>query len=117
MSRSRTTITIAHRLSTIRKADKIVVIRAGKAIEEGTHEQLLWNDDGVYSAFVRAQAVEMGDEERDSSMDIEEEPIYVGGSAEAGAQFAKDGSIKSEEEAKPKYKTVGFMGSFGLPPV
>jgi len=37
----RTVIVIAHRLSTVRKADNIVVLEAGKIIEQGTHEDLL----------------------------------------------------------------------------
>lgn len=39
--RDRTAIVIAHRLSTIRTADRIVVLRKGEIIEEGTHESLL----------------------------------------------------------------------------
>lgn len=38
---NRTSFIIAHRLSTIRSADRILVIRDGKIIEEGTHQQLL----------------------------------------------------------------------------
>ena len=39
--RDRTTVVIAHRLSTIRRADKIVVMEAGRIIETGTHAELL----------------------------------------------------------------------------
>jgi len=57
-SKDRTTIVIAHRLSTIRNADHIVVLRAGTKIEEGTHEQLLLVEDGLYKRLVQAQQVE-----------------------------------------------------------
>jgi ABC-type multidrug transport system fused ATPase/permease subunit len=44
----RTALVIAHRLSTIKGADRIVVLRAGRIAEEGTHEELL-RSGGVYS--------------------------------------------------------------------
>ena len=43
----RTVILIAHRLSTVMHADKIVVLAAGRLMEEGTHEQLL-RSGGIY---------------------------------------------------------------------
>ena len=41
LTEGRTSIVIAHRLSTIQKADKIIVLEAGKIIEQGTHQELL----------------------------------------------------------------------------
>ena len=41
LSKDRTTIVIAHRLSTIVKADKILHLKNGSVLEEGTHNQLL----------------------------------------------------------------------------
>jgi ATP-binding cassette subfamily B protein len=39
--RERTTILVAHRVSTVQGADQIVVLRDGRIIERGTHEELL----------------------------------------------------------------------------
>lgn len=44
---NRTSIVIAHRLSTIRHADRILVMRHGELVDQGTHEELMEND-GYY---------------------------------------------------------------------
>lgn len=51
----RTTIVIAHRLSTIQHANKIVVIKDGQVVEEGTHEKLLQIEDGIYQKLYTQQ--------------------------------------------------------------
>ncbi|KAL3698915.1 hypothetical protein R1sor_012991 [Riccia sorocarpa] len=50
----RTTVIVAHRLSTIRNADKIAVVREGKIIETGTHDELLAKN-GPFSLLVKMQ--------------------------------------------------------------
>ena len=57
LSKNRTTIVIAHRLSTIVSADKILHLKDGRVLEEGTHKQLISNS-GAYSDMYRLQSDE-----------------------------------------------------------
>ena len=52
----KTTIVVAHRLSTIRKVDRIIVIGSTGILEEGTHDELLKNPQGLYSKLWNLQA-------------------------------------------------------------
>lgn len=59
--RGRTSIVIAHRLSTVRHADRILVIREGRIIEEGDHEGLLARGGHyaeLYNTYFRHQSLE-----------------------------------------------------------
>ncbi|MCB0451757.1 MAG: ABC transporter ATP-binding protein [Aequorivita sp.] len=55
ITKGRTSIVIAHRLATIKKADKIIVMDAGKIVEEGTHKELLKLENGLYKNLYEVQ--------------------------------------------------------------
>ncbi|KAI9704657.1 MAG: hypothetical protein M1820_005405 [Bogoriella megaspora] len=111
VSKGRTTITIAHRLSTIKKADQIVVLKDGHAVENGTHEELLSRPDGAYFELVRAQNLNLGSEE-DNQLTGELTKV------ESNKLLNEDlEAIQSATQAeKPKEKRKlkhGFFGSVG----
>ena len=56
MMRNRTSIVIAHRLSTIQNADSIVVMKKGRIVEQGTHEELMSSQKG-YKKLVELQTL------------------------------------------------------------
>ena len=52
----RSTLVIAHRLSTIKKAHKIAVLREGRIVEQGTHDELMTKE-GAYYNQVKSQEI------------------------------------------------------------
>ena len=56
LMRGRTSFVVAHRLSTIRNADQIIVMNAGKIIEQGNHDTLMAQN-GFYSQLYSSQFV------------------------------------------------------------
>ena len=51
----RTAVIISHRFSTVRMADRIVVLRQGEIVEDGTHEELVRRG-GLYGELFAMQA-------------------------------------------------------------
>ncbi|MCB0794564.1 MAG: ABC transporter ATP-binding protein [Flavobacteriales bacterium] len=54
----RTSLVIAHRLSTVRNADRILVLDRGIILENGTHEELIANKEGLYHALTRSELMQ-----------------------------------------------------------
>merc|ERR1711920_1021533 len=93
-----TVILIAHRLSTVRAANVIAVINDGRVIEQGTHEQLLQIEDGLYAKLVAKQAERTADALPETGctsplQDIDVDKLF---DRVLGAQDHNDGSSSSE---------------------
>jgi len=74
LMKGRTTIIIAHRLSTVRNADVIVVMKKGKVVEIGNHEQLL-ELDGLYASLVNKQTVSAEKKMKNSLKKSSKQPL------------------------------------------
>jgi ABC-type multidrug transport system fused ATPase/permease subunit len=59
LMQSRTTFVIAHRLSTIRRADQILVVEAGRIVEQGTHAELYAARGRYYDLYTKQHGIEM----------------------------------------------------------
>lgn len=64
LMQGRTSFIIAHRLSTVYRCDKIFVLERGNIVEQGTHEELLRNDTGLYKRLYSLQFTDEGKEGR-----------------------------------------------------
>ncbi|KAJ5516806.1 hypothetical protein N7527_008366 [Penicillium freii] len=106
VSRNRTTLVIAHRLSTVRRADRIIVLRGGLNIEEGTHDELLAVEDGLYRGLVNAQTL-------DSAVDDENDTVETMEPLKDELEHYATATAEDSQEVK-KTKKRGFFTSVGL---
>ncbi|KAI1333561.1 P-loop containing nucleoside triphosphate hydrolase protein [Xylariaceae sp. FL0016] len=108
-----TTITIAHRLSTIKKADHIIVLQNGQAVEQGTHQSLVSNENGAYSALVRAQSLHiLSIDAKEPEARVLDPDIRSGQGQDSNTQDSEPkvtNSITGELSKKPR----SLIGSFG----
>ncbi|XP_074071875.1 bile salt export pump-like isoform X3 [Macrotis lagotis] len=102
----RTTITIAHRLSTIRAADVIIGFELGKAVERGTHEELL-NRKGVYFTLVTLQS--QGDQNLNEKA-VEEDDVPEDASFERNQTFQR-GSYQSSLRASLRQRSKSQLSN------
>ena len=94
VSKGRTVISIAHRLSTIQTADQIVVMKQGRILERGTHQELL-SLEGTYASMVGLQSLTAL---RDNSLD----DINASSTTTFGADRPDNKEIPSEGHGDAK---------------
>jgi ATP-binding cassette subfamily B (MDR/TAP) protein 1 len=108
VSKNRTTIVIAHRLSTIKRADKIIVLRHGQLVEQGTHDELLKMELGVYRGLVTAQNLAMEDEDDNAEGPSLEKTKSANTDTSQAHERTSNASI-----VDPEYRNTGLFNSFG----
>lgn len=106
VSKDRTTIMIAHRLSTVRQADRIIVMQDGISAEQGTHDELLAIENGIYHGLVVSQRIEYLERQETGLDEVADEPTEV----ELSDELYKE---KRDEEEVDVYRNRGFFGSLG----
>ncbi len=106
ISADRTTIVIAHRLSTIRHADVIAVMSKGEIVEQGTHDQLVANPNGAYTALVSLQMQHQQEDSQASVDDVKEELLDTAESAPPAGHLA----LQVAGDAAPGASVLPLMG-------
>jgi subfamily B ATP-binding cassette protein MsbA len=89
LMQGRTTFVIAHRLSTIRRADQILVIEAGRIIEQGTHESLYARGGRYFELYTKQHGLQanlfLAPGEGDSPGDSSRDTVATNGDGEGEA--------------------------------
>lgn len=114
VSKDRTTITIAHRLSTVKKADNIVVLRKGKVVQQGTHEELMAMEGGAYWTLATAQQLMMGQADEYDAVVLSDGSEKKSLDVSEGLAAVEGPVTSTSPEAVVGKGTKGLVGSFGL---
>ncbi|KAH7139981.1 P-loop containing nucleoside triphosphate hydrolase protein [Dactylonectria estremocensis] len=116
VTQHRTTITIAHRLSTIQKADHIIVLKNGRAVEEGTHQSLMADSSGVYNSLVQAQSLHLPTANEDAhaqpaSNSEAEGKLNLSDDDMPTTQVAETSPLQTQKEQQPPslFRIVGKL--------
>jgi ATP-binding cassette, subfamily B (MDR/TAP), member 1 len=116
VSKGRTTLMIAHRLATIKKADNIIVLQKGKLVQQGTHDELMAQENGVYWTLATAQQLVPAAEEsaEEANRFAEAEIAEKKSMATIGTETTFVETVTSESKVEHSKKSRGFWGSFWL---
>ncbi|KAI3888344.1 hypothetical protein MKX03_003096 [Papaver bracteatum] len=102
---NRTTIVVAHRLTTIKDAKIVNVVHQGKIVEQGTHTELILNQNGVYSQLIRLQEDSINSEYVTSSDDMYvDTPVLHGGAVAINDSNKNDIEIVNKQERLTQHK-------------
>ncbi|KAI1898297.1 hypothetical protein AGOR_G00070870 [Albula goreensis] len=115
----RTTISIAHRLSTIRNSDVIIGFEHGRAVERGSHNELLTRQ-GVYFTLVTLQN-QVSDKSNDKTNQAPERETVVESSIERVSSFSRGSyerelrrSLRRRSQSSHRYLPDAISGSLKI---
>ncbi|KAK4460131.1 putative multidrug resistance protein [Cladorrhinum samala] len=119
-AKRRTVISIAHRLSTIRNADNIVVLEAGQVMEQGTYDELMAKEGGLFRSMAALQSLgslDSGSEPEKKEVEIasqdgSEEETVAEKRAVSESVGDKSSEGREQEKEKEKEKEVGWGSVF-----
>lgn len=124
-TKRRTTLVIAHRLSTVQGADKIAVLAGGRLAEEGTHEELLKNESGLYRSLVEAQLANAEDQNGEPEPALQETTdgkqiaVHDSGDVVGAASVSEEAKEKNASKQKDgdlqKKTSLGWIWRLSLP--